>query len=125
MEFVAEAMNHGRQQNGNRGDENHPATQGIERGEQFSPDRVEFAYRPHSGQDHCRVQEGVQPGKPRTKVVAKNTQPEGNFNVAEGERQVCATPAEQKSFEAAAVWFDVQTLWKFTSGSYSASPRKR
>ena len=30
MELVEEAMNHWRQQNGNRGDENHPAKQSIE-----------------------------------------------------------------------------------------------
>ena len=95
MELVEEAVPQRGQKDGNRADENHSAKQGVERGEQFTGDGAEFAHRPHSGQDHRGVQEGVQPGEPFAKVVSDNSQRQGNPNDAKGERQAAQHPKHE------------------------------
>src|SRR4030095_10765507 len=49
----------------------------------------------HSGQDHRRVEKGVQPGKPRAKVVSEYPEAEGNPDDAEGERQAAQHPEHE------------------------------
>ena len=100
MELVEEAVHQRSQKDGHRGDENHSAEQGVERGEQFPGDGVKFAHRPHSAQDHRRVQEGVQPGKPFAKVVSDNAQQQ--LLLDRDARFLVGWPIRQRQYQAMA-----------------------
>ena len=105
MELVEEAVPQRAQKDGNRTEEGHPAEQSVEGGEQFPGDGVELTHRSHSAQDHRRVQEGVQPGKPFAKVVSDNAQQQLLLDL--DARFLVGRPTRQPEYQAmasACIW---------------------
>ena len=55
------------------GNKNHPAEQGIKRGEDLSALRFHRIHQSHPAQDHGGIVEGIQPVHPRRKMIPQGT----------------------------------------------------
>jgi hypothetical protein len=74
---VQEAVKEGRPHHPDRGDEDHAAEESAGRGKELGPVRAQLGHRAHPGEDHRRVEKGVDPGQPGDRVIPEHAQRQG------------------------------------------------
>ena len=80
-------MKHGCQENAGGGDEDHTGEKSIARGEHLRGIRIQILHRSHTGEDHGRVQQGINLAKAGHEMVAENTKKERNTNHQSGKKE--------------------------------------
>ena len=72
MHLVKKAMDRRGKDYADVGNKNHPAEQGVKRGEKLSDPGSDIHHRPHSAQDHTGIMQGIQPSDPGSIMISKH-----------------------------------------------------
>jgi hypothetical protein len=88
MEVVEEAMEDGGEEEGDGGEEDDAAEEGVEGGEEFGGVGAHGVDGAHAGEDHGGIEEGVDPRKAREVMITEDADAEGDGNDSDcdGER---------------------------------------
>jgi hypothetical protein len=86
MEVVQDAVKDRRQQQTAADQQEKPAVNRIEGGENFGLGVLQAADRPHPAQNHRGIEEGIKPAHAFSEVVAKNAQQQGENGGNQGDR---------------------------------------
>ena len=88
MEVVEEAMEDGGEEEGDGGEEDDAAEEGVEGGEEFGGVGAHGVDGAHAGEDHGGIEEGVDPREAREVMITEDADAEcdGNDSDCDGER---------------------------------------
>ena len=93
MKAVQEVMERRRQQHRYHRQEEYAAEESVDDGEEFAGGRHELVHRTHAGQDHRRVQGGVEPGQIAEHVVTGRADADGGEDERADKRGVAREAA--------------------------------
>jgi hypothetical protein len=95
MEPVQEAVINRGKEHSDESKKSHPAEKCIKSGKQLTAGRIEMVDRSHSSQDHCSVEEGIDPGEFPVNMIARCSEPDREGQNYNGKTQILDLPADE------------------------------
>ena len=103
MKLVQRAVDDRREDDADDGDQREAAVKRVTAGKNFSGVGLQGSDRPHAGQDHRRVQKGIQPRHLFKAVITRHADAERQYDEQKSEAEVSGdapvkNPARQQRF---------------------------
>lgn len=95
MEAVEDAVDQGRQQHADIGDEDHPAKKCIDRGKELGAIRCHLHHRAHTPQQHAGIVQGVDPTAVVQAMKADHADAQRNHQDGSADEEVIAHPLHE------------------------------
>ena len=96
MEFVEGAVEDGREQKGDDGDEDEAAKERVDSREDFPAVSIEISQRPHAGENHGGIREGIRPGHLFKKMIANHPNNQSDGGDTRADKSATAHTADER-----------------------------